>query len=171
MADESDEVTVKFRLTRSDVFSALARHTIRQMWSALLLPIIGAVSIVWAILDPAETPVNLNAGFGLFLFGLFLFLGLPLIQTRAVMKTPNFGSPMTLAVSEQGIEFTGEYSNATIRWPMVKGVSEISHAILIYFKPAGFEVIPKSQLSQADVAAFRNILRAYAPGKVKLAKE
>jgi hypothetical protein len=143
MADESDEVTVKFRLTRSDVFSALARHTIRQMWSALLLPIIGAVSIVWAILDPAETPV----------------------------KTPNFGSSMTLAVSEQGIEFTGEYSNATIRWPMVKGVSEISHAILIYFKPAGFEVIPKSQLSQADVAAFRNILRAYAPGKVKLAKE
>jgi YcxB-like protein len=171
MANKPDEVTVKFRLTRSDVFSALARHTIRHMWFLFLLPIIGAVSVVWAIVDPAEPAVNLNTGFGLFLFGLFLFLGLPLIQARSVTKTPNFGGPMTLAVSQQGIEFTGEHSNATIRWPMVKGVSEMSHAILIYLKPAGFQVVPKSQLSQADVAALRNILRVYAPGKVKLAKE
>src|SRR5690349_15389562 len=136
MADQSDKVAVTFRLTSSDVFSALARHTIRRMWFLLLLPILGAVSIVWAILDPAEPAVNLSTGFGLLVFGLFLFLGLPLIQARAAMKNPNFGGPMTLTVSEQGIEFTGEQSTATIRWPMVKGVSEKSHAILVYLKPA-----------------------------------
>jgi hypothetical protein len=49
---------------------------------------------------------------------------------------------MTLTVSEQGIEFTGEHSNARIGWPMVKGVSETKHAILINLKPAGSKSFP-----------------------------
>jgi hypothetical protein len=52
---------------------------------------------------------------------------------------------------------------------MVKGISEMGHAILIYLKPAGFQIIPKRQVSEVDLAAFRNVLRLYAPGKVKLA--
>lgn len=168
MTDETNAVTVKFRLTSSDVSWALARHTFRKMWFLLLLPIIGTISIVWAILDPAEPAVNLNTGCGLLLFGVVLFAGLPFIQTRAVMKTPNFSGVMTLTVSEQGIEFAGEQSNAMIKWPMVKAVSEMSHAILIYLKPAGFQIVPKGQVSQVDLAAFRNVLRLYAPGNVKL---
>lgn len=169
MTDETNAVTVQFRLTSSDVSSALARHTFRKMWFLLLLPIVGVISIVWALLDPAEPPVNLNTGFGLLFFGLVLFVGLPFIQARAVMKTPNFKGRMTLTVSEQGIEFTGEQSNAMIKWPMVKAVSETIHVILIYLKPAGFQIVPKGQVPQLDLAAFRNVLRRYAPGNVKSA--
>jgi hypothetical protein len=102
--------------------------------------------------------------------GAFLFGVSPYLQTRAVMKAPNFGGLMTLTVSEEGIELTGERSNARIDWVMVKGVSEMSHAILLYLKPAGFQIVPKRQLSQADVATLKNLLRLHAPGKLKLAK-
>ncbi|MGA7241108.1 MAG: YcxB family protein [Bryobacteraceae bacterium] len=85
------------------------------------------------------------------------------------MKNPNFGGLMTFTVSEKGIDFTGEHSNGSIGWSMVKGVSEMTHATLINLKPAGFQIIPKCQLSQSDVAAFKTALRRYAPGAAKLA--
>lgn len=47
---------------------------------------------------------------------------------------------------------------------MIKGVSEMPNAILLNLKPAGFHMVPKPQLSEADVKAFKNALRLYAPG-------
>lgn len=140
------------------------------MWFLLLLPIVGTISITWAILDPNNGAVSLNSGCVMLAIGAFLFGMSPYLQTRAVMKAPNFGGLMTLTVSEEGIELTGERSNARIDWMMVKGVSEMSHAILLYLKPAGFQIVPKRQLSQADVATLKNLLRLHAPGKLKLAK-
>lgn len=169
MTDLTKAVTVKFRLTSSDVFTALARHGLRRMWFLLLLPILGAASVVWAILDPNNGAVTLGPACWVFFVGAFLFGGMPYLHTRAAMKNPNFGGPMALTVSEKGIDFTGEHSNGSIGWPMVKGVSEMAHAILINLKPAGFQIIPKRQLSQADVAAFKTALRLYAPGAAKLA--
>ena len=170
MSDQTNAVTVEFRLTTSDVFLALVRHTMRRMWFMLLLPIVGTISIVWAILDPLNAPVNLGRGCWVLFLGAFIFCGLPYLQTRAAMKSPNFGGLITFTVSDHGIEFTGEHANARIAWTMVKGISEMHHAILIHLKPAGFQIVPKGQLSQADVAAFRNVLRLHAQGKVKLAK-
>jgi hypothetical protein len=164
MTDQTKAVTIKFRLTNSDVSSALARHTFRRMWFLLLLPVIGAVSIVWALLDPGEPAVNLNTGCGLLLAGVFLFVVSPMIQARAIMKSPNCSGLMTLTVSDQGIDFTGELSNATIRWAMVKGVSEMRHAIPIYLKPAGFQIIPKREIPEADLTTFRNVIHLHAPG-------
>ena len=131
MTDPTNAVTVKFRLSTSDVFLALARHTMRRMWILLLLPITGTISIVWAILDPVNGAANLNRGCVVLVFGAFFFCAAPYLQTRAAMKIPNFGGLMTLTVCEQGIEFTGEHSNARIAWSMVKGVAEMKHAILI----------------------------------------
>ncbi len=168
MTDPTNAVTVKFRLTSSDVFLAVARYTLRRMWFMLLLPIFGAVSIIWAILNPDNGAVNWGACW-LFFVGAYLFGGMPYLQTRAAMKNPNFGGLMAFTVSEKGIDFTAEHSNGSIGWPMVKGVSETSHAILIDLKPAGLEIVPKRQISQADVAAFKKALRLYAPGAAKLA--
>ena len=46
MADHADAVTVKFRLTNSEVFLALSGHTLRKMWFLLLLPIVGTISTI-----------------------------------------------------------------------------------------------------------------------------
>jgi YcxB-like protein len=170
MTDQTNSVTVKFRLTTSYVFLALARHTVRRMWFSLLVPIVGTITIVWAIIDPLNAPGNLSGGCELLVLGVFSFCGLPYLQTREVMKTPNLGGLITFTVSEQGIEFTGEHSNARIAWTMVKGVSETNDAILIHLKPFFFRIVPKGQLSQAAVAAFKNVLQLHVHGKVKLAK-
>ena len=135
----------------------------------LLLPIVGVVAVVWAAVDPANGAVNLNSGVIAVLVGFVLFGVLPYLQTRAVMKTPNFGGVMSLTASDQGIEFTGEHSNARIDWSMVNGVLETHHRILINLRPAGFQVIPKPQLNPADLNAFKDVLRVHANGKVKLA--
>jgi hypothetical protein len=126
MTNQTDSVTVKFTLTKSDVFLALIRHTVRIMWFMLLLPIVGVISIAWATIDPANGPVNLGGGFGLLAFGALIFGVSPYLQTRTTMKNPNVGGPMTLSVSESGIEFTSEHSNGRIDWAIVKGVSEHS---------------------------------------------
>jgi hypothetical protein len=77
---------------------------------------------------------------------------------------------MTLTVTEREIELTGEHSNAKLDWSMVTGVSERENAILIHMKPVGFQLVPKGQLPQEDVRAFKSFLQLHAPGKVKLAK-
>jgi hypothetical protein len=169
MTNQTDAVTVKFRLTSSDVFWALVRQAIRRMWFLLLLPILGSISIVWAVVEPDNGAVTLGQACWVFFVGAFLFVGMPYLQTRATMKAPNFGGLMALTVSGQGIQFTGEHSNGSIDWSMVKGVSEITHAILINLKPAGIQIVPKRQLAQADVTAFKKLLRLHAPGKVRLA--
>jgi len=169
MADRNNSITVRFRLKSSDVFWGLARHTIRTMWFMLLLPIAGAISIVGAMFDRAG--YSLTRGCICIVFGAFLFCGLPYLQTRSIMKTPNFGGLMILSASEEGIEFTGEHSTGKIGWLLVKGATEVKHAVLIHMKPVGFQIVPKAQLSQADLETFKKVLRRYAPGRVKLSPD
>jgi hypothetical protein len=66
--------------------------------------------------------------------------------------------------TQRGLDFTGDHSKGSIGGPMIKGVSDTPTAILISLKPAGFQMVPKRQLSEAEVAAFKNVLRCYAPG-------
>jgi YcxB-like protein len=169
LGDETDAVTVKFRLTSSDVFWALVRQAIRRMWFLLLLPILGSISIVWTVVEPNNGAVTLGQACWVFFVGAFLFGGLPYLQTRATMKAPNFGGLMILTVSGRLIQFTGEHSNGSIDGSMVKSVSETTHAILIHLKPAGIQIVPKRQLPQADVTAFKKVLRLHVSGKVRLA--
>jgi hypothetical protein len=168
MTDEANAVTVKFTLTSSDVFWALAWNTMRKLWFLLLLPIAGVVSIVWKIRDPADSSVNLTSGSICLALGVFFFVAAPYLGALQLRKSPTFSGPVTFSASEQGIELTGEHSNAKLDWSMVKGFSEMNHAILVNLKPAGFQIVPKRQLSQADTAALRNVLKFHAPGKVKL---
>jgi hypothetical protein len=170
MSDQTNAVTVTFRLASSDVFLALARHMMRGMWFLLPLLFLAPISAIWSIIDPANDAVSATSGSVVFLIGVLVFTGVPYLQTRALMKTPNFGGPMTLTVTEQGIGFVGEHSNANIGWAFVKGVSETKRAILIHLKMAGFQIVPKNRIPNADVEAVKNVLRLYAPGKVKLAK-
>src|SRR4051794_4346471 len=107
MADRPDAVTVSFTLTRSELYRTFTSQLVRRMWFMLLLPIAGAVTVVLAIVNPADPSVNLNSGLIAFFVGAFLFCGVPYLQARWVMKAPNFAGEMTLTVSDDGIEFTG----------------------------------------------------------------
>jgi hypothetical protein len=142
MADQPDAVTINFRLNNSDVFRAIAGQLLRKFWILLLFPIVGTISIIWALIDPNNGAASLNSGCIMLAIGAFFFGLAPYLQTRTVMKAPNFGGLMTLTVSEKGIELTAEHSNARIDWTIVKEVSETSHAILLYLKPAGFKSFP-----------------------------
>jgi hypothetical protein len=76
---------------------------------------------------------------------------------------------MTLTASDQGIELTGQHSNARFGWSMVKGFSGTNRDT--HRCEAGwFQIVFKGQLSQADVTAFRSVLRLHTPGKLKVAK-
>jgi hypothetical protein len=153
------------------VFTVLFRQGIRKKWFALLLPLVGLFSVTRVLVAPADAAsagVNLGGALWMLGLGVFFFVGLPYLQTRAVMKNPNFGQPTSLRISEGGIEFAGKHSNAKIGWPMVMGVSESTNAILIQLKAAGIHIIPSSQLSESDLLAVRTVLRQCAPGNVRL---
>jgi hypothetical protein len=70
---------------------ALAWNIMRKMWFLLLLPITATVSIVWAILDPSDTQVDLKSGCIAMAFRVFFFGVVPYLGTRASRKPPNFG--------------------------------------------------------------------------------
>jgi 1,4-dihydroxy-2-naphthoate octaprenyltransferase len=114
MPDQPNAATVKFRLTSSDVFWALGWHTMRKMWLLLPLPVLGAISIVWAVVDPNNGAVGLGSACWVFFVGAFIFVGLPYLQTRAAEKNPNFAGQMTFTAAEKGIEFVGLHSNGSI---------------------------------------------------------
>src|SRR5580698_486056 len=107
MIDQAEAVTVKFRLTQSEVFEALVRINIRTLWIGLLPPIIGAIAVVWAIVDPANGAVNLSSGFVCLAIGALVFGAIPYFTARMVMKAPNSGGLMTVTATGQGIEVTG----------------------------------------------------------------
>jgi hypothetical protein len=45
VADQTDAVTVKFRLNNFRRIPGAVRHTLRKMWFLLLLPIVGTISL------------------------------------------------------------------------------------------------------------------------------
>ena len=170
MRDQISSVTVTYTLTSSDVYRALMHYMVRRMWFLLPLPILGAIGTVWALADPQNGAVTVSNAGTMLLIGVFFFVVSPYLQTRAATKVPNFGVPMTLTLSERGIEFVGGHSNANIAWSMTKGVSETNHAILIHLKPAGFQIVPKSQISSEDLADLTAVLSDHLPGKTRAAR-
>ncbi|HZU24486.1 MAG TPA: YcxB family protein [Bryobacteraceae bacterium] len=163
----SDTVTVTFQLTSADVFRALAATIVRRYWLLLSLPVVGSLAVILAIVDPT-TRGNLPGAGVAFLMALLIFAGLPYFQTRAVMKSPALRGPMRLTSSRVGIEYTTEHAQGSYDWAVVKRVIETRHAILIHLNPAGLQIVPKAQLTEADVASFRNVVRANVKGKVKV---
>ena len=115
MADHEDVVTIRYLLTGSVAFVALTKQMLRSAGLLLLVPAAGVYTIVWAILHPGG---EMNVGTGCLMLGLgvVFFLGMPFLQTRALMKGLGFGDETTLRVFDSGMELKGGEVKARVKW-------------------------------------------------------
>lgn len=98
----------------------------------------------------------------------FLLLGLPYVQTMSALKNPTLRGPLEYTFSAEGISLAGNYASSRTDWVLVKEVTESGPGIFVQMQPNHFHIIPKSQVSAADLATLKSILRACVKGKVKL---
>ena len=169
MADHEDVVTIRYLLTGSVAFVALTKQMLRSAGLLLLVPAAGVYTIVWAILHPGG---EMNVGTGCLMLGLGIvfFLGMPFLQTRALMKGLGFGDETTLRVSDSGMELKGGEVKERMKWSGIRRVTEMSQAIVIHLKPAGFWIVPKARVNAEDLEAFRKAVRPHVSGGLIPAK-
>lgn len=168
MIDEPTSSTIAFALSSADLFGALAQNMVRKLWFLLLVPVAGAVNLGVAIFVPASLNQTLGPGLIALGFGVFLFGVAPYLQTRSALKNPNFHGELTFTFSAEGIEDRGQHASGRMSWQLVKGVSETRRYISIHMKQGSFLLIPKDKLAGPELATLKSVLRAYAPGKVKV---
>lgn len=168
MADQTQAITIRFQLSKSDVYRALVRNIVRKAWFLALVPIVGVSSVLIALLEPAKYGDQLYSGVLTILFGAFFFLGVPYAQARSAMKNPSFRGPLVYTFSGEGILTEGKYASGRMDWELVKGVSESDRYIFVRMAQDCFHVIPKNQVSEADTSTLKSILRTCVKGKVRL---
>jgi len=123
MPDEPRAVTIRFQLSKSDVYRALVWNAFRRPWIAALIVVMGVRYMLFALMGTAEhREMLLCAGVVLILLGVFRLLGTPYIRTRTTMSSPTFQGPLEYTFSDAGIFSKGMYSSSQSEWVLIKRV-------------------------------------------------
>lgn len=168
MADQTQAITISFQLSKPDLYRALFRNTIRKAWFLAFLPVVGLSSVIMASLEPAAYGDQLYSGVLTIFVGVFFVFGIPYLQTRSTMKDPSFRGPLVYTFSGEGILTESKCASSRVDWVLVKRASESSRYIFVHMLQGCFHIIPKNQVSEADTAILRGILRTCVRGKVQL---
>ena len=161
---------MRYRVTGSVAFIALAKQMVRSAGLMLLVPAAGVYVTGWALLHPGG---EVGAGSGLLMVGLgvVFFLGMPLAQTRALMREPGFGGEMVLRITDAGMELKSGGVKSRVDWKGVRRVTEMREALVMHLKPAGFWIVPKGRLSAEDLEAMRALLQPHVRGNLRAGKK
>jgi hypothetical protein len=168
MPDESQAVTIRFQLSKSDVYWALVQNNFRLAW---VFALIVALILLQPLIASPESTIDRNFISNVIpsvALVVFLFLALPYIGARNTMKSPTFRGPLEYTFSDAGILSKGMHASSQSDWPLIKRVSESSRFVFVRTVQNHFHIIPKAQVSAADLATLKSILRTCVKGKVKL---
>lgn len=169
MPDKSQAVTIRFQLSKSDVYWAYVRNILRGPWLAALFLVMGLPCALIALMDTARPDEPLFcAGVALTLCGVFNLLGTPYIRATSTLMSPTFQGPLAYTFSGAGVSTKGRHASSHSDWVLIRRVSESSRFVILWTFQSRFHLIPKGQASPADLASLKSILRACVKGKVQL---
>jgi len=91
-----------------------------------------------------------------------LLLSLPLLTRRNIRKayktSVNLQGPLSLDVDDTGMHFQGRTFSSRIDWAHFSRLIEDQHSFLMFQSPNVFNIIPKRQLNEEQIAALRDYL-------------
>lgn len=139
---------------------AIHRKTQR---AAKLIPLIAIAFFGWGAYD-SYTSDRWVTGLPLIVVGLLLLFGSrPLAMwqfSRAVRRSPSFGSQMTYTFDPQQIVNSGEGHHATFTWKKLYSATVTRDGILLYTNKNLFHWIPATAFtSPSDIATIQSYLQ------------
>jgi hypothetical protein len=159
----STSVAVKICVTPSDFYGLQIRFLARKMWC---FPI-----VLGPLLYASGLP-SVFAGILGVIAGVTGIALAPLAQLRSAKKhNPYFLAPTEYGFSEHGISLEGPVSSVRLDWAAIKRCTETDKYLLIHMPPEWFYIIPKRELSQAELQDITEILRTCPPVAQRLGKK
>lgn len=164
--DESLEVT--YELTEADYrhgFRAWQTRTPWRCWSYRLSIAVLTVLFLFGLVLLVWNPSLELRYFSLFALGIpvvgFLSMWIaPRIQARSqYRRMPSAQTPITMAVSDSGIQAQSKHGESRLNWSTYIGWAEGKSVFVLFPQPRIYIPIPKRAFNERQVAEFRDILR------------
>jgi len=126
-------------------------------WSRLVLPLFGVGGLAFLFHAVAQQGFSWRvvpaAGF------CALFVSLPLLtgweRRRLYARTTGLQGRLSLGVDESGLRFQGTTFSSEIRWAHFHKFIEDGKSFLLYSNPQVFHIVPKRNLSAAEIESLR----------------
>jgi len=78
---------------------------------------------------------------------------------RQFKNNPMAQSPITLDISEQGLEFHNAHADSKVAWSAYVAWGEVGSVFVVMPQPRAYITIPKRAFGEGQVGEFREILR------------
>jgi len=131
-------------------------------WASYFLVAGGSLtSLLILLLDRrAETTTTavFTVIFGILWFA-YMLLAPRLSARRQFGNNPIAQSPITLDVSEHGLEFHNPHAESKVEWSAYVAWGEAKSVFMIMPQPREYVAIPKRAFSEGQVSEFRDMLR------------
>ena len=155
-------VTARFTWDIDTLRKGVAVH-IKTQRAAKLIPLMAVVFLAWGAYS-SYTTGHWVAGLPLIVLGLLLLFGYrPLVTwqfSRAVRRSPSYGSQMTYTFDPQQIVNSGEGHHAAFTWKKLYSATVTGDGILLYTNKNLFHWIPVAAFeSPSDIATVQNYLQ------------
>jgi hypothetical protein len=159
---------VTYQLTLDDFYQGMLAWRNRRRWqqwvrwaSYFLVAGGSLTSLLILLLDRrAETTTTavFTVIFGILWFA-YMLLAPRLSARRQFGNNPLAQSPITLDVSEQGLEFHNPHAESKVAWSAYVAWGEAKSVFVIMPQPRAYVAIPKRAFSEGQVSEFRDRLR------------
>jgi hypothetical protein len=156
---------VQYQLTAEDFWQfTLVWRRARpwRKWAFRILPAFCAVFLGLICLSMWQNPKNRTSA-PVAIFGVCWVIAAwarPRIRARRVRETPSAQAPVTMQVSDGGIEFSSAVENSQVSWPALTGWVEGKTVFALFFSSKAGIPIPKTRL---QTGTNRGIPRVPAP--------
>lgn len=159
-------IAAEFQLTSDDYVEAQASHTRHAFGRrfALIAVVLGtalAITVLIAFMDPTKTRQMVPSwmGFGAMLLFLMV-LRSGILHRMQFNRIKSLHEPIHFEAGEDGLVYRAGRSESTTRWGGFEKWSESKGSFRLYVQPRLFFVVPKRVLDNAQVAAFRELLKS-----------
>jgi hypothetical protein len=163
-------VTLDRRAIRRGITQRLLGMLARPRTAILALAIIALVMALFAIAPPTRDDIEFAA---LLLAGLAAFyvatLSLAvLFAARRTARLPGLLAQVAYTVSDDGIAARAEGGSSNLGWAHYSEARESQDFFLITLQSRQTHIIPRAQLTPAEIAALRAILSRCLPRRLRL---
>jgi|GEM_PF-4411457 len=173
---DDNHITVIVTLTQKDcamAMRALAREGtgwIKRVAFWVSLAFLGWMFFAWLRISDRSLLAGTLEVAGVLLFVMGLSYVVPHFAARSfVKKNPNKLGPVTHSIGPDGTSYEGQHGSGRTTWEAYQRIRETKELFLLYPQSTFAQILPKRCFDNPrDIETYRQILRNYYKGKLKL---
>jgi hypothetical protein len=161
---------VNYQLTVDDFRRAIKAYRTRTKflrWTARFgigfVALVLATGVILLIFAPhGDSFHNLIPLFMFFILWILILWALPYLSARSQFRgSPSAKTPITLVVTDAGLQFRSQYTDSKVNWSAYVKWLEEKEIFALFPNPKVFIVIPKRAFTVDQVSEFRGFLRQH----------